>query len=286
MSTLVLAAAIMAGLGLALAVVLAVSYRFLRVPEDPRVEQVEALLPASNCGGCGHPGCRAFAEAVVQGRARPSGCSVCSAERVEAIADLLGVAAGVRVRRIARLHCAGGTAHAGPAARYQGPATCGAAALVGGGGKACAWGCLGLADCQRACTFDAIAMSPDDLPVVDPARCTACGACVDACPRGLFEILPLAQPLLVQCALPLSGDAARSLCRVACDGCGRCAIDALPGVVAMQGNLPVVAADSAARATLEATLRCPTGAIRWVTGAQFALAEPGAVTRRPHAGTG
>ncbi len=286
MISVVLAAAIMAGLGLLFATILAVAYRFLRVPEDPRVEAVEGMLPGTNCGACGQPGCRAFAEAVVGGGSPPSACTVSSPEGIEAIADLLGVEAGARVKRLARLHCAGGAAHAGQVASYRGLSTCQAAALVGGGGKACTWGCLGLGDCDTACGFDAIAMSKDGLPVVDPDRCTACGDCVDACPRGLFEILPLDQPLLVQCSLPLAGDDARALCRVACDGCGRCAVDAKPGVIEMRNELPVVDSTAGEEATLEATLRCPTGAIRWVTGAQFALEEPGAPTRRPHARIG
>jgi electron transport complex protein RnfB len=283
--SVVLAAAIMAGLGLLFATVLAVAYRFLKVEEDPRVEQVESMLPGSNCGACGLPGCRAFAEAVVSGGSPPSACTVSSAEGVEAIADFLGVDAGARVFRVARLHCAGGAAHAGRVASYQGLATCQAAALVGAGGKACSWGCLGLSDCARVCDFDAITMGADGLPVVDIDACTACGACVDVCPRGLFEILPLDLPLLVQCSLPLAGDDARALCRVACDGCGRCAADALPGVIEMRNELPVVDPDAGARATLEATLRCPTGAIRWVSGAQFALEEPGPASRRSHART-
>ncbi len=285
MVSVALAAAIMGGLGAAFAIVLAVAYRFLKVAEDPRIEQVEEMLPGTNCGACGQPGCRAFAEAVVDGVSPPSACTVSSAEGIDAIADFLGVDAGARVRRVARLHCAGGAAHAGRLASYQGLGTCQAAALVGGGGKACSHGCLGLSDCARVCTFDAIVMSPDGLPVVDIDRCTACGACVDACPRALFEILPLDLPLLVQCSLPLAGDVARELCRVACDGCGRCAADAQPGVIEMRRELPVVDPAHPERATLEATLRCPTGAIRWVAGAQFALEEPGAPIRRPHART-
>jgi electron transport complex protein RnfB len=279
------AAAIMAGLGLLFATILAVAYRYLKVAEDPRVERVEGMLPGTNCGACGQPGCSAFAQAVVAGGSPPSACTVSSAEAVEAIADFLGVDAGARVKRVARLHCAGGAAHAGRLARYQGLSTCQAAALVGGGGKACSHGCLGLSDCAAVCEFDAIVMSSDGLPVVDPERCTACGACVDACPRGLFEILPLDLPLLVQCSLPLAGDAARALCRVACDACGRCAADAEPGVIEMRNELPVVAPDAGDRATLEATLRCPTGAIRWVVGPQFALEETGIPSRRPHART-
>ncbi len=285
MMSVVLAAVIMGGLGLLLATVLAVAYRFLRVAEDPRIEDVEGMLPGTNCGACGQPGCRAFAEQVVNGVAQPSSCTVSSAQGVEAIADYLGVDAGARVLRVARLHCAGGAAHAGRVASYQGLATCQAAALVGGGGKACGHGCLGLGDCDRVCTFGAITMGDDGLPVVDIELCTACGACVDACPRALFEILPLDLPLLVQCSLPLAGDAARDLCRVACDGCGRCAADAEPGVIEMRNELPVVDPASGQRATLEATFRCPTGAIRWVTGAQFALEEPGVSSRRPHART-
>ena len=75
-------------------------------------------------------------------------------------------------------------------------ATCAAATLVAGGGKGCFWGCLGLGDCQVACTFDAIEMNAHRLPVVDESRCTACGDCVTACPKDLFS-LELAKPSVV-----------------------------------------------------------------------------------------
>jgi len=136
------------------------------------------------------------------------------------------------------LHCAGGRSVATTIASYEGHGSCRGASLVGGGGKGCSWGCLGLADCEVACTFDAILMSTDGLPVVDIDKCTACGDCVDACPRDLFEVLPLNHNLLVQCKIPLAGDEAKALCRVACDACGRCAQDAAPKLITMTGNLP------------------------------------------------
>ncbi|MCA9672925.1 MAG: 4Fe-4S binding protein [Myxococcales bacterium] len=264
-----IAAGIMGGLGLLFGVVLAVASRFLHVEEDPRIDIVEELLPGSNCGACGEAGCRALAEKVALGDAAPSKCTVAAAAAIEAIADALGVDAGAQEKRVARLHCAGGRAQATQIAEYEGYEGCRAAALVGGGGKGCSWGCLGLADCEVACTFDAIVMNDNGLPVVLVDKCTACGDCVDACPRDLFEILPLSHSLIVQCKVPLASEAATALCSVACDACGRCAQDAAPGLIVMKDNLPVVDYAAGGPAAPEATFRCPTGAIRWVEGAQF-----------------
>ena len=269
MSSYLVAPAIMAGLGLFFAVILAVSYRFLKVQEDPRVEDTEDLLPGSNCGACGQPGCHAFAEKLVKGEEPPSRCTVASADIIDAVAELLDVAPGEQEKRVARLHCAGGTGQAYQIAEYQGFDSCSAAAVVSGGGKGCSWGCLGLGDCQVACTFDAIAMNNNGLPAVTPERCTACGDCVTACPRDLFELVPWSQRLFVQCKSPLAGDLALGLCTVACDACGRCAADAAPGLIRMEDNLPLVDYSRGGPALPQAAQRCPTGAIKWLDGAQF-----------------
>jgi Na+-translocating ferredoxin:NAD+ oxidoreductase RNF subunit RnfB len=269
MSDFLVAPAIMAGLGLVFAVILAFTHRFLRVAEDPRIEAAEDLLPGSNCGACGQPGCHAFAEQLVQGAVKPRLCTVATPEAVEKIAELLDVDPGEQVRKVARLHCAGSKAHAYQIAEYQGFASCAAASVVSGGGKGCSWGCLGLADCQVACEFDAIAMTAGGLPKVDFDRCTACGDCVDACPRDLFELVPIDQHLFVQCNAPLAGDLALSVCTVACDACGRCAADAAPGLIRMENNLPVVDYSAGGPARPEAVHRCPTGAIQWLEREQF-----------------
>ncbi|MCB9886633.1 MAG: RnfABCDGE type electron transport complex subunit B [Planctomycetes bacterium] len=273
MGDVLMAGAIMAGLGVLLGAMLAFAYRFLRVPEDPRTARVEQLLPGTNCGGCGEPGCRAFAEALTAGARQPSGCTVAGPEAVAAIAAFLGVDAGALDRKVARLHCAGGKAQAVQIAAYDGFESCRGAHVTGGGGKGCSWGCLGLADCQRVCDFGAITMNDNGLPVVDVDKCTACGDCVVACPRDLFELLPLRQPLLVQCRVPLAGEAARQLCTAACDACGRCVQDAPEGLLRMVDNLPVVDYASAVDAGPAPTFRCPTGAIQFVAKAQFAKQE-------------
>ncbi len=269
MQNFLIAPAIMTGLGLFFGIILATAYRFLRVQEDPRIEEVEELLPGTNCGACGQPGCHGFAEDVAQGTLQPSGCTVASPDVIEIIADVLGVDPGKQEKRVARLHCAGGKAQAHQIAEYKGFETCHAAALVSGGGKGCSWGCLGLSDCEKACTFDAIRMNDDSLPVVDIDKCTACGDCVSVCPRDLFEVVPLSHKLFVQCTIPLEGDLARVLCATACDGCERCMLDAAPGLIKMENNLPVVDYTADIPIRPEATFRCPTKAIQWLEGEQF-----------------
>lgn len=276
---MILALSFLAGLSIFLAVVLAFANRWFAVDEDPRIELVYNHLPGANCGACGYPGCQAFAEKVVNGEVVPSQCSVGGASAAEYIAKLLGIDAGSVEKRVARLHCAGGNDVAVQVAQYEGYSSCRAAATVGGGFKGCSYGCLGLADCEVSCNFDAITMGPNGLPVVDVDKCTACGDCVEACPKGLFEILPVRQRLLVQCKSILEGDSVTELCKVGCTGCTRCAADAPVDLIQMKLNLPVINMDRLDLQTEIATYRCPTGAITWIDGQQFpdthrAMTEP------------
>ena len=171
-----------------LATALILANQKLHVEEDLRIDVVEELLPHSNCGACGYPGCRPFAEALVSGAAPPGKCTVSNAQGHEAIADYLGIAVGEQTKIVARLACAGGTNVARNRAHYQGASSCLDAAQVAGGGKGCFWGCLGFGDCERVCDFDAIAMDAHSLPMVDSDKCTACGDCVDVCPKDLFSL--------------------------------------------------------------------------------------------------
>jgi Na+-translocating ferredoxin:NAD+ oxidoreductase RNF subunit RnfB len=265
---------ILGGTALVFAVFIALANKQLWVWQDPRIDVVASMLPNANCGACGLPGCRAFAEQAVEGKIAPAKCTVSSDVSRDAIAGFLGVEAGEAVKRVARLMCAGGTDVAVTRAEYRGLATCAAADAVAGGGKGCAWGCLGLADCARVCDFDAIAMNANALPVVDVEKCTACGDCVDACPKGLFALLPVNAGLLVQCKNLIDGDEALEQCRVACTACGKCVQDAAEGVISVASGVAVVDYERITLAEPRAVERCPTGAIVWLTGAQFAQAAP------------
>lgn len=274
LGSLLLSAAVLGGVCLVFAGLISLVNRRFRVEEDPRLDVVAARLPGSNCGACGFPGCRGFAEGVIRGQAKPSGCTQIDAVGVVQIAEFLGVEAGSAVKRVARLLCAGGADVAVQHAEYRGLSTCAAAHAVAGGGKGCAWGCLLLGDCMRACDYDAISMTAEGLPLVAPDACTACGDCVKACPRDLFVLMPVDQRLIVQCRSLLEGDEALATCRVACTACGKCVTDARPGLIEVRRGLAVVDYEKNHLAGPEATRRCPTGAIRWVEGAQTFAPPP------------
>mgnify|MGYP001813813204 FL=1 len=256
--------AFMSALGVSLSGILALASHKLWVYEDPRIDEVEDLLPKTNCGACGTAGCRPFAEALIEGKLTPANCTVSSDEEIEEIAAYLGVDTGDVVKRVARLACAGGVHVARQRAHYDGLESCRAAAMVAGGPKSCSWGCLGLADCEDVCDFDAISMDRHGLPVVNTSKCTACEDCVDICPKDLFSIHPVTHRLWVACRNLLRDEEAEAQCEVACTGCEKCAKDAPAGLIHIQNNLSRIDYSKNDMASPLPIERCPTGAIVWL----------------------
>ena len=268
---MLIAVTTLAALSFLFATLLVLAHRKLHVDEDPRIDAAHELLPNTNCGACGFPGCLGLAEAMVAGSALPGKCTVMSEDERTYVAQFLGVDVGAEEKVVARLACAGGSNVARNKANYSGLQSCRAAALVAGGGKGCFWGCLGLADCEAVCDLDAIYMNAHDLPVVIEDDCTACGDCVDACPKDLFSLHVVSHQLWVACKSLEKGQAALEHCDVGCDACGKCAVDAPNDLITMVDNLPVVdySKNHNSRIAIE---RCPTGAIVWLDPERGALA--------------
>lgn len=210
------------GLGLLFAVLLAIASSRFRVEVDERVEEVLAALPGSNCGACGLPGCEAAAEAVVKGEAPVNICKAGGPDAAEAVAGIMGVEARSAVRQVAHIRCRGDESLSPKLAFYEGVNSCRAAELAAGGGKACPFGCLGLEDCAKACPINAISFDKGGIREVRVGKCTGCGLCADACPRGLIRMVPARQNTLVRCNSRYTGKKAVSLCKVACIGCKKC----------------------------------------------------------------
>ena len=178
----------MGSLGLLVGAGLAIASKVFYVYVDPKILEIEDTLPGANCGGCGLPGCSANAEAIVAGRAAPNSCVAAGSDVAEAIAAIMGVSVEAKEPDIARPGCTYGVADADTKFLYDGLSDCRAAALLSGGMKVCTIGCLGLGTCQRACPFNAIAMGPDGLPVVDEELCTGCGTCESVCPKHIINL--------------------------------------------------------------------------------------------------
>jgi len=222
-------------LGFLFSIGLVLAYKKLKVEEDPKIEKVSETLPQANCGACGFSGCLAFAEAVVRGEAVASGCPVGGEEVAQNVAAILGVQTEKIIKKVARIHCRGTQTAAKNRGVYLGISTCHASHLVGGN-KQCSYGCMGFGDCVRACPFDAMFMGEDGLPIVREDKCTACGKCVDACPRNIIELHPVSQNILVYCRSEDRGPTARKVCKNACIACGIC-VRACPDAIVLEKNL-------------------------------------------------
>jgi len=265
-SSIITAAIFMMILGVVLAIILAIANKKLFVYEDPRIDEVDDMLPQAQCGACGVPGCRPFAEAVVSGAKNPSSCTVNTPEGNAEIASFMGVDMGETEKVVARLACAGGTHVAYTRAKYEGMQSCQAASVVSGGGKGCSWGCLGLADCADVCDFDAIFMDDHGLPIVIEDKCTACNDCIVVCPKDLFSLQPVSHQLFVACKSLEEGDKAEAECEVACTACEKCVVDAPEGLIEIKNNLAVIDFKKYDEILVDRTPieRCPTGAIVWI----------------------
>ena len=255
-------------LGILSAVILYVVAQKFRVEEDPRTDEVEKMLPGANCGGCGFAGCRGMADALVkQDDISSLFCPVGGGDTMKAVAAYLGKAAPEKEPQVATVRC-GGTCEKRPRTNeYNGARSCAVASSLYIGETGCAFGCLGYGDCVAACTFGAITIDPaTGLPVVDPDKCTACGACVKACPKKIIELRkkwPKNRAVYVSCVSKDKGAVVMKACKAGCIGCGKCEKVCAFGAITVENNLAYIDPQKC-KLCRKCVNECPTGAIRLV----------------------
>ena len=213
---------ILGGLALVFGIILAVAAKVFEVKVDERLPQIQECLAGANCGGCGYPGCAGCAEAILAGKAPVNACAPAGAEAAAKIAAIMGMEAPSGEKMVAHVICNGGEA-AVKKYEYRGVQDCLGALKVGAGPLECAYGCLGLGSCVKACKFDAIHINERGVAEVDPEKCTNCGACRVACPRKIIKEVPASRKVHVQCANKDKGAVAMKVCKSSCIGCGMCA---------------------------------------------------------------
>jgi len=255
----------LSAIGAAAAVILYFVAQKFKVIEDPRIDEVEEVLPKANCGGCGYAGCRAFAEGIVKsGSLDAYNCPVGGNAIMSQVAQIMGLVAEEKEQMIAVLRCNGSRANAPAKIQYDGPATCAFSHNLFSGESGCPYGCLGLGDCVTSCTFDALYIDKETgLPVVIDQKCVACGACVKACPRKIFELRYKGKKdrrIFVCCINEEKGAPAKKNCEVACIGCGKCVKVCKFEAITLKNNLVYIDFE---KCTLcrKCVEECPTNSI-------------------------
>jgi len=261
LATILSTMGILSGMGILFGLGLGYAGIKFKVEEDPRIPKVRDALPGANCGGCGFAGCDAFAAAVVEGKAKPSGCPVGGESCNIQVSRIMGVKPERLARRAAYIKCNGNCSKSVFRYDYYGMQDCAAATqLAGGGSKSCSYGCLGGGSCANICPFSAIDVV-DGICRVNPDKCTACGRCVDACPRRLIELVPHAQYVRVGCSSRDAGKTVRSFCEAGCIGCKLCEKACKFDAVHVKDFLARIDDDKCTRCG-ECITKCPTTAIR------------------------
>lgn len=252
-------------LGVVLAVVLYIVAQKFKVIEDPRIDEVQALTAGANCGGCGYPGCRGFAEACVKATSLDGmNCPAIGNEGMKKIADILGLVAEDKEPQIAVVRCNGSHENRKKTSVYDGPQSCAISHSLFGGDTDCAYGCLGLGDCVAVCAFDAIIIDEESgLPIVDEEKCTACGACIKACPKSIIELRNKGKKnkrIYVSCVSKDKGADAKRACDAACIGCGKCVKACPHDAITLENFLAYIDYEKCKLCRKCAPV-CPTGAI-------------------------
>lgn len=151
------------GMGLTFGFLLGAAARRFKVEDNPLLDEIERLMPGSQCGQCGYPGCRPAAEALVAGNAPPTLCPPGGKALAEQLANLLSI----------ELDLSGVEDQVPMVARVDESL------------------CIGCCRCYKVCPTDALVGAPKQIHAVVADACIACGKCVDVCPTECLKMHPV-----------------------------------------------------------------------------------------------
>jgi electron transport complex protein RnfB len=165
MSAVLVAILVLLSLAVIFGLILGYAAVQFKVEGNPIVDQIDEILPQTQCGQCGHPGCRPYAEAIANGEAINK-CPPGGQTTIEALADLLGV-------------------EAVPLDAEHGEESVKTVAYIREDE------CIGCTKCIQACPVDAILGAAKQMHTVIISECTGCDLCVEPCPVDCIDMLPI-----------------------------------------------------------------------------------------------
>ncbi len=171
MTVVLIAIAALVGLSLIFGAVLGFAAIRFKVEGNPVIDQIDALLPQTQCGQCSYPGCRPYAEAIAEGEEKINKCPPGGEATIQAIADLLGV-------------------EPEPLDAEHGEEKASKMVAVIREDE-----CIGCTKCIQACPVDAILGAAKQMHTVIADECTGCDLCLDPCPVDCIDMVPVATTL-------------------------------------------------------------------------------------------
>lgn len=162
-TSILTATLIITAIALAAGVLLSAASQKLPGNSNQVVDQVDALLPQTQCAQCGYPGCRPYAEAIVSGEVSINLCPPGGDETVQRLADLLG----------------------------RDPEPLAEAAVVASVAVIDEAICIGCTHCRSACPVDAITGAHQFMHTVIRSECTGCELCIAPCPVDCISMVPM-----------------------------------------------------------------------------------------------
>ncbi len=239
MTSILLAFAVVTGVGLIAGVLLALASHFLSVPENELIKKTRECLPGINCGACGYNGCDEYAKAIAEDGAKTNLCVPGADSVANDIATVLGIEAEDVVEMVAFVGCNGHSGVTKKTNNYNGVNTCSAACMIYGGPNSCKYGCLGCGDCAVSCPVNAICLD-DGIAHINPQICIGCGMCTSKCPKDIIKLIPKTAKVVVMCNNKEKGGAARKKCQNACIGCKKCELNCPNGAIKVENCLAVI----------------------------------------------
>lgn len=254
---------ITAGVAIVFAVLILIVAKLFAVKEDDRLKAIMQNLSGADCGGCGFPGCKGCASAMLEGKAGINACSKTGETERRNIAEIVGVEYADSDEQVAVVCCNGGE-KCNDKFNYLGYGDCSAREFMLGGSKQCEKGCLGSFTCGRNCPDNAIKIE-NGVAKVSAELCEGCGKCTLVCPKKLIKRIPKRAKFYVACSSACKGKDVMAMCENGCIGCGMCARVCENGAIQMVDNLPVFDYDKCINCG-KCHDKCPRKCIKYVHG--------------------